>query len=154
MTNYYFIIIFTHFCNEDCTVRRQRRVQKKRQTVHLKFVMYQAITFLTRNIYHGTTNHVVFKEREQQKMKYGCKKLCHTIFDDESTKKRKEYISQGNKTENIELNFIALVHTHTHTNPHFIDYTDNRHHHWHSEVCPYSSSSKKGVSNHRKLILT
>lgn len=61
--------------------------RKKRQTVHLKFVMYQAITFLTRNIYHGTTNHVVFKEREQQKMKYGCKKLCHTIFDDESTKK-------------------------------------------------------------------
>lgn len=44
----------------------------------------------------------------------GCKKLCHTIFDDESTKKRKEeYISQGNKTENIELNFIALAHTHT-----------------------------------------
>lgn len=66
MTNYYFIIIFTHFCNEE-TARSNDDKDEKRQTVHLKFVMYQAITFLTRNIYQGQRTTSLRRE----KMKYG-----------------------------------------------------------------------------------
>lgn len=79
MTNYYFIIIFIHFCNDD-----DKDGCKKADSSFKNCHVPSDYIFKPKYIVQDKD---VLK-KSIKRMKYARKKLCHNILDDESTKKR------------------------------------------------------------------